>query len=297
MKGTFGKQHRLNVACELAADRVVAARGAVDGSIDVSSMRALPAGALVPSLTAVNIVDRDIVRRAVQETIAATGGHSRDIIAVVPDGACRVSLLDFDALPEKEEEATAVVRFRLKKSLPFDVEKARVSYGLQAADNGGISVVTAVILHTVLEEYESVLHEAGCTPGIVMPSMLASLRQVDASVPTLVIKIDPVTTSVAIVDRERLVLLRTLENTSGTQPEAAQLAEDAYPSLVFYQDTYGTKVQKILVGGVAAFDSVSAALEEQTGVRPRELVSAAQLGGTSSAQRSSLGGVIGALSC
>ena len=45
----------------------------------------------------------------------------------------RVVLLDFDTLPSNPAEAEGVVRFRLKKSLPFDVDKAKVSYHAQTA--------------------------------------------------------------------------------------------------------------------------------------------------------------------
>ncbi len=60
----------------------------------------------------------------------------RDVIGVLPDAAVRVVLLDFDTLPAKPEEAEGVVRFRLKKSLPFDVEKAKVSYHAQPSPGG-----------------------------------------------------------------------------------------------------------------------------------------------------------------
>ena len=60
--------------------------------------------------------------------LEAIGAQGRELIAIVPDAACRIALLDFDTLPERKEEANAMVRFRLKKALPFDAEKAAISY-------------------------------------------------------------------------------------------------------------------------------------------------------------------------
>lgn len=291
----IGNNRRLSLACELGADRIVAARATSAGMIDVSAVRPLKPGAIAPNLAAANIADREAVRAAIQEAMAGVAGHLRDVIAVLPDGACHVSLLDFDSLPEEREEAAGVIRFRLKKSLPFDVDQARLSYHVQPKDKSPISVVAAVVLNTVLAEYESVLREAGYAPGIVIPSMLAALGQVDTGVPTLVIKVERATTSIAIVDHNRLVLLRTIENPAGTHPEPAQLAEDTYPSLVFFQDRYGLKVQKISVSGVSELEQFSAAIEEQAGLRAQELVSVSHLGGMSTVQRSSLGGVVGVL--
>jgi type IV pilus assembly protein PilM len=291
----IGKSRKLTLACELAADRVVAARAAEGGAIDMSAVRTLNSGAITPSLTVANIGNPEAVRLAIQEAMSSVDNHSRDIIAVLPDGACRITLLDFDNLPEKREEAEAVVRFRLKKSLPFDVERARVSCHVQQGAKGAISVVAAVILNSVLKEYESVLREAGFAAGVVLPSILAALGQVDATVPTLLVKVEQFTTSIALVNENRLLQLRTLENPAGTPPEATQLAEDVYPSLVFYQDTYGARIQKVLANGVDHLEEFSEALQEQGGLRAQELVSSSRLGGGSSVQRSSLGGVVGAL--
>jgi len=57
-------------------------------------------------------------------------------------------------LPSDQDEALGVVRFRLKKSLPFDVEKAKVSYHAQKFSDG-VRVVAAVALANVVEDYEA----------------------------------------------------------------------------------------------------------------------------------------------
>ncbi len=120
-------------------------------------------------------------------------------------------LLDFDTLPEKPQDADAVVRFRLKKSLPFDVDQSAVSFDRQGTANP-VRVVAAVTPRTVLEEYESLVRDAGYNPGAVLPSMLAALGLVDASRPTMVIKVERGTTTFAIVDQNQLLLYRALEN-------------------------------------------------------------------------------------
>ena len=91
-------------------------------------------------------------------------------------------LLDFDTLPDKPQEADAVVRFRLKKSLPFDVDQSSVSFDRQGTSDP-VRVIAAVTPRAVLEEYESLVREAGYNPGSVLPSMLAALGAVDAFSP------------------------------------------------------------------------------------------------------------------
>ncbi len=145
---------------------------------------------------------------------SSVAGRSHDVIAVVPDAAVRVVLLEFDTLPSDSEEAASVVRFRLKKSLPFDVDKARVSYHAQKSSDG-VRVVAAVALASVVEDYEAAFRDAGFSPGVVLPSMLAALGVAEGQRPTLVVKVDARTTSIAILNGEQLQLFRTLENTRG----------------------------------------------------------------------------------
>jgi type IV pilus assembly protein PilM len=291
---TTRKDRRPRIACEFNAAAVVAARAGENGIIDLSAVRMLPPGAMSPNLTGANIVNRAAVRTAVQEAMAVLDTRARDVIAVLPDAACRLVLLDFDTLPEKREDVEAVVRFRLKKSLPFDVERARVSWQAQEAGDK-LNLLAAVTLTIVLEEYESVLREAGFNPGFVVPSMLAALGQVDASVPTLVIKVDPLTTGLAIVNRDGVLLTRTLDHPADGSPEGLQLAEDIYPSLVYFQDTYGTQVERILVSGLGAPDELNSALSQTAGLRAQELVSTSRLGVAAGAQRAALGAVAGVL--
>src|SRR5208283_4364174 len=155
------------LACEIAADRVLVGRLSEDGrSLEACAARELAPGSVVPDLVEGNLRQRDAVREAVQATLGSVAGRSHDVIAVVPDAAVRVVLLEFDTLPADSEDAASVVRFRLKKSLPFDVDEARVSYHAQKT-NDGVRVVAAVALASVVEDYETAIRNAGFSPGVV----------------------------------------------------------------------------------------------------------------------------------
>jgi type IV pilus assembly protein PilM len=250
---------------------------------------------VVPDLTENNLRERTSVVKAVRESLDGVGGRSRDIIAILPDAAVRVVLLDFETLPDNREEAEGVVRFRLRKSLPFDVDKAMVSYQAQVADSG-TRVVAAVALNSVVQDYEAAFRDAGFSPGIVLPSMLAALGGASARQPTLVVKVDARTTSIAILDKHHLLLFRTLENARGVTISGEQLAEDVYPSVVFFQDTYTTNIEQIFVAGVSDLATAAPALHAQTGAKVQELVTASQLGlGGGSIPKWRMAGVVGAL--
>jgi type IV pilus assembly protein PilM len=285
------------LACEIAADRVLVGRLAEDGlSLEACAAHELAPGTVVPDLVEGNLRQRGAVRKVVEETLGSVAGRSHDVIAIVPDAAVRVVLLEFDTLPSDAEEAASVVRFRMKKSLPFDVDKARVSYHAQKSD-GAVRVVAAVALSSVVEDYEAAIREAGFSPGVVMPSMLAALGAATGEGPTLVVKVDARTTSIAILNAEQLQLFRTLENTRGVTITGEQLAEEVYPSVVFFQDTYHLNIEKIFVAGISDIGSAAPALRAQTGAEVQELVTSSQLGISSggSVPRWRMAGVVGAL--
>src|SRR5207247_9043019 len=104
-----------------------------------------------------------------------------------PAAAVCGRLAEFDALRSDHDEALRVVRFRLEKSLPFDVDKAKVSYHARKLQDE-VRVVAAVGLGSVIDDYEAAFREAGFNPGVVLPSTLAAIGAADAKRPTLGIK-------------------------------------------------------------------------------------------------------------
>jgi type IV pilus assembly protein PilM len=290
------------LACEIAADGVVAARAAeTDRTFEMLVGRELGEGVVAPDLTEHNVLQPEALARTIGEVLNGAGSKSKDVIAVLPDAACRVVLLDFDQLPAKPDEADGVVRFRLKKSLPFDVERARVSYQSLPVE-GGVRVVAAVGVASVLDEYEQAFRTAGYAPGVVLPSMLALLGGVDATEPTLIAKVDAHTTSVAILQNDKLMLFRTVENNRGKPLDGEALADEVYPSVVFFQDTYHMNIAKIYVSGLSNAAEAIAALHSQTGIEAHELVDQTRLssmgsaaGSVAKSQRWRLAGVMGAL--
>ena len=296
MNSSFKTATKPVLACEIAADRVLAGRMGESGeSLESCASYELAPGSVVPDLIENNLRQADAVFHTIRDALGSLSARTRDVIAVLPDAAVRVALLDFDSLPANHEEAEGVVRFRLKKSLPFDVEKARVSYHAQTSGTG-VRVVAAVVLTSVLEDYEAAFRQAGYAPGVVLPSMLAALGAATADRPTLVVKVDALTTSIAILDNQQLLLFRTLENTRGVTITGDQLAEEIYPSIVFFQDTYHLNIERIYVAGLSDTGGALAALRTATGVEVTELVSASQLGSSGNAvPRWRMAGVVGAL--
>jgi len=294
MLGKSQSSAKPKLACEISSDRVLAGRVSDSSVVDCASYDLAP-GVVAPDLTETNVRDRNALYRALHDALDSVSGRSTDVIAVLPDSTVRVVLLDFESLPSKRDEAEAVVRFRLKKSLPFDLDKAKVSYHAEKAASG-VRVIAAVALTSVVEEYESLFREAGYNPGVVLSSTLSALGAMSGERPTLVLKVDSRTTSIAILAQKQLLLFRALENPSGSAITGEKLAEDVYPSVVFFQDTYNLNIDQIFVSGLPHAQEAAPALKAQTGAEVQDLVSSLPVNKISgSAPQWQMAGVVGAL--
>src|SRR3954452_633166 len=75
----------------------------------------------------------DQIRRV---TGGAAGRKRGSAVVILPDYASRIAVLSFDQFPTDAREQLSLVRFRMKKSVPFDVESAVVSYHAQGTGKG-----------------------------------------------------------------------------------------------------------------------------------------------------------------
>jgi type IV pilus assembly protein PilM len=291
-------RRRPRLACEVTVTSVIAARASEKTRrLDLFTSRRLVPGVITPSLSGPNVQDREALRTAARGALGGVSGPSRDVIVIVPDAAIRVLLLDFETLPAKTQDIDPVIRFRLKKSLPFDVDQAAIAYDIKRA-GGAVRVVAAVSPRSVMDEYEAAFRDAGYQPGVVLPSSLAALGIVEGQRPTLVLKVDPINITIAAAQDQELRLIRTLENPHGVEVSPAELAEAVLPSIVFFEDQYGEKIQEICIGGAAAIDQVGPLLHQQTGAEVRELapdLSADQNLSGEAMEPSLLAGLAGAL--
>jgi type IV pilus assembly protein PilM len=246
----MGTGLRPRLACEIRPAGIVAARADdAAGNIAAVSTSALPAGALVPGLRSGNIVDRGNFISALQRALDPLSGRTKDITLVVPDSAARVLLLDFDSLPSRAAEALPVVRFRLKKLLPFEADNAAVSYQVMSHEKNLVRVVAAAMPREVLDEYELAVSDAGYEPGAVLPSTLASLTllhtRAAGEVASLIVNANPYAITTAIVRSGVVLLHRTLdfmaevptlaevraeENAVAPEPAAPIFANDLNPA-------------------------------------------------------------------
>ena len=96
-----------------------------------SNFMPFDAGVLLVSPAHDNIHQPHAVRDVIGAIAPPNGHRKRRAALILPDYCARIAVLDFDNFPTDPAEQLALLRFRMKKSVPFDVDSAIVSYAAQ----------------------------------------------------------------------------------------------------------------------------------------------------------------------
>jgi len=227
------------------------------------SFQPLEAGVLRVNPLHDNILRPEEFSRAVARLIPPNGSRKqRRVALILPDFCARVTVLDFDTLPSDPHEQEALIRFRIKKTLPFDVDSAVVSFSAQSRSGNGkkYDVVVAAIAMEVAARYEAPFRQAGCHPGFVTVSALAALSLSDEvngkENPVLFAKRTDSVLSLSVIHQGNLRFFRCLELETG---ESQEILDIFFPTFAYIQDELSTQPQLIRMCG---FPLVSATPRE-----------------------------------
>ncbi|MEQ1870614.1 MAG: pilus assembly protein PilM [Vicinamibacterales bacterium] len=250
------------------------ARGAAL-ALAAHATEALPDGTLVPSLTAANVQNRGGLVRALTRVLEQIGRPKR-IGLIVPDPVARVSLVKFQQVPARASELDQLIRWQMKKTLPFPLEEAQLSYSMAAKSPDGQEVLVSVARRDIVMEYESVCAEAGAYVGLVDVSTSGVLSGVMATSrgderDCLVVNMARDWASLAVLRGGQVALLRSRASEGGET-----LADLVHQTTMFYEDRLqGAGFGRVLLCGAAAADAPNGAeaeggrrgLEERLGTK------------------------------
>jgi type IV pilus assembly protein PilM len=247
----------------------VSEKGIASAYAAQQDFRELPEGTILVSPVSDNVQKPAAFSAAVAGLYPAPKGSKkrRTAALIVPDYSCRLQVLDFDSFPEKPEEQLELVRFRVKKTIPFDIDAAGISYHVQRAASGKVDVVAAIIALEILARYEAPFRAAGYHAGYVTPSALAALTLAPESGVTVFAKLSGHALTVIVLDGTYVKLIRCLE-IENVDSEA--ILTILYPTMAYVEDELQTSPGQLAICG---FPEHLAALQEEFGL-PVQPVSA-----------------------
>ena len=240
------------VACEIAADYIAAARWSRTGTgLDGYAVEPLASGAIVPSPVEINVVDTSEVRGAVGRVFSRLRVKNEDVALLLPDSVIRVFVLHFDVFPRKPEEAVPILRWRLKKSVPFEAEETLISYMRQSPREEGVDVVTGLARLRIVREYEALVESVGMSPGVVTSSTLAAVPLLPDGRPALLARVAGSTLTTAIVRDGMLCGYRCITLPADARTVTPQaLLDEIYPLAAYYQDSWREGIAQVRLAGL-----------------------------------------------
>ena len=241
------------IALEISGERIAGARITRTGGLDGFAVEAIPAGTIVPSAVETNVVNPVSAKAAVTNVCSRLRAHSEDAVLLLPDPVIRVFVQHFDQFPRSPQEAIPMLKWKLKKSVPFEVDETLISYMRQAPREGGVDVVTALGRLRIVREYEALAESAGLHPGVILSSSLAAISLLEDRRPTLMARVSGASLTTAIVRDGVLCGYRCTElPTKSTELTPQMLLEEIYPVAAYYQDTWQEGIQLVNVSGLGS---------------------------------------------
>jgi type IV pilus assembly protein PilM len=281
-------------AIEVSPEGVLAAAVPTPGQAPVYAFEPLPAGSLLPGIAEPNLPSPEVVAAAIRSVLAQVAPRSRNVTLIVPDSVVRVFVLDYDSFPAKPEEAYPVLRVRLRKMVPFDVEHAGLSYQVLASSAGEVRVLAAILPGPVLAEYESAVRAAGCEPGAVLPSTLAAQELVDILEAAMVANLSSGSLTTTIANGQDLLLYRTLDLPEEPDHRRDEIQRGIAVAAAYFEDKLGYKPARLYYSASRETDSLAHWFDEP-GFSLVNLSASPSTGAATSLGHASLAGVAGAL--
>ena len=281
-------------AIEIAPEGVLAAALPGPGQPPVYAFERLPPGAVVPGIAEANIRMTDLVVGAIRTALGNVSPRTRSVTVVLPDTSVRVFVLDFDSLPAKPLDALPVLRFRLRKSVPFDVEHAGVSYQVLVEKKSELKVLAAVIPGPILLEYEAAVRAAGHEPGAVLPSSLAALASRESMEAMLTANLSGAALTTSITNGQDLLLYRTLDLPENESVRLQEVQRGIAVAAAYFEDKLQARPRQVYFAGIGGAEQFARFIDDPeltvTDLEPRpETGAATPLG------EFSIAGVAGAL--
>ena len=281
------------VAVELRPEGVLAASVSASGA-PLFAFAALPPGALTPGIDEANLHRPDVVSHAIRSALDEVSPRTRAVTLILPDTVVRVFVLDFDSLPAKRTEAIPVLRFRLRKMVPFDSEVAGVSYQVLSQTETECRVLTAIVPGPVLAEYEAAVRAAGFEPGSVLSSSLAALESMDTMEASIAALLGSRAITTTIVAGDDLLLYRTLDLPEDPRQRIAEIQRGIAVAAAYFEDKLRVRPQKLAYAGDLSREYFAEWLDDPD-LDVVDLVPAPESGLMTSLSGSSIAGVAGAL--
>lgn len=253
------------VAVEIAPEGVLAAALPGPGQSPVYAFEPLPPDALFPGIGEPNLNNPEAIAAAIRNALGQVSPRTRSVTVILPDTVVRVFVLDFDSLPPKAAEAFPVLRFRLRKMVPFDVEHAGISYQVLFESKTECKVLAAIIPGPILAEYEAAVRAAGYEPGAVLSASLAALEAGDSAGTLDAVmgaNLSAIALTTFIMNGSSLLLYRTVDLPIDNALRVEEVQRGIAVAAAYFEDKLLVRPTRLHYAGIGAAENFARVIAE-----------------------------------
>ena len=212
-----------------------------------TGFEAFEPGTILVTPSADNIIRHELVSDMIGHIAPANGNRRRQATLILPDYAARVTVLDFDSFPTVAAEQLPLVKFRIKKTIPFDIESAAVSYFVQPSSGSKkVEVLAVTMAFDIVARYEALFRAAGFHPGEVTTSSLAALNLYKGDGVAVVAKLSGQVLTVTVLSGGTIKLFRCVM-LEGSEDD--ELLAILHPTFAYVEDELASPVRKLILCG------------------------------------------------
>jgi Tfp pilus assembly PilM family ATPase len=110
----------------------------------------------------------------------SAGTRPGRVSLVLPDNLAKISLVTLPERPPSRKQLEEAVRFKMRRSVPFRLRDAALSYQVIPGEGKAVTILVALIRRSLIERYEQALEMIGARPGLIdlcTPSLLNLCRK------------------------------------------------------------------------------------------------------------------------
>lgn len=208
--------------------------------------RPLNAGVIAASPLADNVLKPDAFGDAIRAITGLGTARKRGrAVLILPDYCARVTVLEFDQFPADPKEQLSLVKFRMKKSVPFDVDSAAISFHPQST-KGPTDVIVVLAALEIISRYEAPFRAAGLHPGRVTTSALAMAELNHFPGISIAARLSGRVLSVLVMNGATVKLVRTMEL---TEVNADEILAVLFPTVAYIEDEMSSHPLRLLLCG------------------------------------------------
>jgi hypothetical protein len=204
-----------------------------------------------------------------------SGTKPGKVSLILPDNFAKVSIVTLPERPATRKNLREILRFKLRRSVPFRLEEATISSFALPGAGPEMNLLVAVMLRSVVEQYEAAFEAAGARPGLIdlcTPSVFnltrpAIAKAVASGTDAALLNCTRNYFTLMIMRADRVVFFRCKSYAGGEEADAsgrlAVMARELTSSFSYYAEKLGgSGVGTVFVRAVApGLDEVIPVLE------------------------------------